>query len=198
MFPSESGWRNKVGEKHTPSCPLLSPKGPSFFGTMKQLGNGGWIFGDYHMGKRGDFPPSFSVVSSMLEADCCFSCATKQGSFRSKGKKDLLPSTKIVKEFIIGMPPLFTGVKILMEIYLPKLFELMVKEDTQTVLEWYVKVGDIVEPGAMLVLLDVWNGEHQIPTPPEVTVPHRVIKLGKNVGEEIHLGDFLISLEPVK
>ena len=96
------------------------------------------------------------------------------------------------------MPPLFTGVKILMEIYLPKLFELMVKEDTQTVLEWYVKVGDIVEPGAMLVLLDVWNGEHQIPTPPAVTVPHRVIKLGKNVGEEIHLGDFLISLEPVK
>ena len=95
------------------------------------------------------------------------------------------------------MPPLFTGVKILMEIYLPKLFELMVKEDTQTVLEWYVHEGDTVEPGAMLVLLDVWDGEYKIPTPPEITIPHRVIKLGKQVGEKIHLGDFLISLEPV-
>ena len=85
----------------------------------------------------------------------------------------------------------------LMEIYLPKLFELMVKEDVQTVLEWYVREGDIVEPGALLVLIDVWDGEYDIPTPPEVTVPHRVIKLGKQVGEEIHLGDFLISLEPV-
>ena len=93
--------------------------------------------------------------------------------------------------------PLFTGVRITMEIYLPKLFEIMVKEDVQTILEWYVQEGDIVEPGAMLVLLDVWDGEHQIPTPPEVTVPHRVVKLGPAVGEKIHLGDFLISLEPL-
>jgi hypothetical protein len=94
------------------------------------------------------------------------------------------------------MPPLFTGVKIRMEIYLPKLFEIMVKEDVQTVLEWYVHEGDIVKPGEMLVQLDVWDGEYQIPAPPEMTVPHRVIKLGKQVGEKIHLGDFLISLEP--
>src|SRR5258708_10389864 len=87
-------------------------------------------------------------------------------------KKNLLPNTKSIKEIIIGMSPLFTGVKILMEIYLPKLFEIMVKEDVQTVLEWYVHEGDIVEPGAMLVQLDVWNGEYQIPAPPEMTVPH--------------------------
>ena len=96
------------------------------------------------------------------------------------------------------MSPLYTGVRILMEIYLPKLFEGMVKEDTQTVLEWYVKEEDIVQPSTVLVLLDVWNGEHEIPAPPEITTPHRVIKLGKQVGEEIHLGDFLISLEPVE
>jgi len=122
----------------------------------------------------------------------------KAGKFPEQDeKKNLLPNTKSIKEIIIGMSPLFTGVKILMEIYLPKLFEIMVKEDVQTVLEWYVHEGDIVEPGAMLVQLDVWNGEYQIPAPPEMTVPHRVIKLGKQVGEKIHLGDFLISLEPV-
>jgi hypothetical protein len=93
--------------------------------------------------------------------------------------------------------PLFTGVKITMEIYLPILFVGMAKEDVQTVLEWYVKEGDIVQPGDKLVLLDVWDGEYTIPTPPEVTVPHRVIKLGPGVKEKIRLGDFLISLEPV-
>ena len=95
------------------------------------------------------------------------------------------------------MSPLFTGVKFIMEIYLPKLFEIMVEEDVQTVLQWYVKEGDIVQPGAMLVQLDVWDGEYRIPTPPEVTAPHRVTKLGKQVGEKIHLGEFLLSLEPV-
>jgi hypothetical protein len=109
-----------------------------------------------------------------------------------------LPSTKSEKEIIIAMSALYTGVRILMEIYLPELFKGMVKEDTQTVLEWYVKEGDIVQPGANLVLLDVWNGEHDIPAPPEMTIPHRVKRLGKKAGEEIHLGDFLISLEPVE
>lgn len=96
------------------------------------------------------------------------------------------------------MPPLFTGVKIEMKIYLPELFDLMDKEDVLTVLEWYVSLGDIVEPGAMIILLDAFDGEYQIPTPPEMTVPHRVVELGKQVGEKVHLGDFLISLEPVQ
>ena len=85
-----------------------------------------------------------------------------------------------------------------MRIYLPELFDLMAKEDVLTVLKWYVQEGDIVEPGAMLILLDAFDGEYTIPTPPTMTVPHRVIQLGKQVGDKAHLGDFLISLEPAQ
>ena len=81
-----------------------------------------------------------------------------------------------------------------MEIYLPKLFELMTEPDIVTILNWYVAPGDVVQPGANLV--EVWAPGRRItiPTPPELTTPHRVVEIAK--GEKLRMGDFLIKLEP--
>jgi pyruvate/2-oxoglutarate dehydrogenase complex dihydrolipoamide acyltransferase (E2) component len=89
---------------------------------------------------------------------------------------------------------LFTGVQIWMEIYLPKLFELMTEPDIVRILEWYVAPGDSVQPGANLLKVRAPGRTITIPTPPELVTPHRVVEIAK--GEKLHLGDFLIKLEP--
>src|SRR5712692_9692812 len=91
----------------------------------------------------------------------------------------------------------FTGVQIWMEIYLPKLFELMTEPDIVTILNWYVAPGDVVQPGANLV--EVWAPGRRItiPTPPELTTPHRVVEIAKGEQGPLHMGDLLIKLEPL-
>lgn len=81
-----------------------------------------------------------------------------------------------------------------MEIYLPKLFELMTIHDAIIIREWYVAPGDIVHPGANLLKVRAPGRTITIPTPPELTVPHRVVEVAR--GEQLHLGDFLIKMEP--
>jgi hypothetical protein len=90
---------------------------------------------------------------------------------------------------------LLTGVKFLMEIYLPKLFELHTEPDIVQIRTWYVSEGSVVQPGDDLV--EVWAPGRRItiPTPPELTTPHRVLQLTQV--KELHLGDFLIKLEPI-
>lgn len=90
---------------------------------------------------------------------------------------------------------LLTGVRIYMEISMPKLFELMTVHDAIRILEWYVAPGDTVQPGANLLMVRAPGRTITIPTPPELTAPHRVVEIAK--GEQLHLGDFLIKLEPI-
>ncbi len=84
-----------------------------------------------------------------------------------------------------------------MEIYLPKLFELMTEPDPVTITEWFVALGDIVQPGDNLV--EVWAPGRRItiPTPPELTTPHRVVEIAKGEQGPLHMGDLLIKLEPL-
>jgi hypothetical protein len=90
---------------------------------------------------------------------------------------------------------LLTGVRICMEIYLPKLFELHTQPDIVKITTWYVSQGSVVQPGDDLI--EVWAPGRRItiPTPPELTTPHRVVQLTQD--KELHLGDFLIKLEPI-
>ncbi len=90
---------------------------------------------------------------------------------------------------------ILSGVRIFMEISLPKLFELHTQPDVVQIRTWYVAQGDIVHPGDDLV--EVWAPGRRItiPTPPELTTPHKVVEITQD--KELHLGDFLIKLEPV-
>src|SRR6266480_3593572 len=94
--------------------------------------------------------------------------------------------------------PLLLGVRICMEIFLPQLFELMSQPDPVTLRKWFVAPGDVVQPGDDLV--EVWAPGHRvtIPTPPELVVPHRVVEIAKDEQWPLHMGDFLIRLEPVE
>ena len=83
-----------------------------------------------------------------------------------------------------------------MEIYLPKLFELMTVHDAIRILEWYVASGDTVQPGADMLKVRAPGRTITIPTPPELTTPHRVVEIAKS--EQLHLGDFLMKLEPIE
>ena len=90
-----------------------------------------------------------------------------------------------------------TGVKTnMLEIYLPEVFPTMTEPDTLTIKQWYVREQDVVQPGELLLEVEAPIGDIDIPTPPELAVPHRVIYIAKARGAPIQLGDFLISLEP--
>jgi len=84
----------------------------------------------------------------------------------------------------------------MIEIYLPKVFPTMSEPDKLTVEQWYVRENDIVQPGDFLLEIEAPVGLIDIPTPPEVTAPHRVVSINKLQGATIRLGDLLIVLEP--
>lgn len=83
------------------------------------------------------------------------------------------------------------------EVHVPKLFPTHTIREILTVERWHVQEGDILQPNALMVSLETPPGFFDIPTPPEVTVPHRVIHLHVAKGGEIRLNDPLITLEPV-
>jgi len=85
-----------------------------------------------------------------------------------------------------------------MEIYLPKLFEIMTVHDVVKVTQWYVSQGSTVKPGDNLVQVRAPGRTITIPTPPELKVPHRVVEIAKGEQEEVRLGDLLIKLESVE
>jgi hypothetical protein len=91
-----------------------------------------------------------------------------------------------------------TGVTIpMLEIHLPQVFPTMTEPDILTIKRWYVQENDIVQPGELLLEVEAPIGDIDIPTPPELTTPHRVISIVKTQGSAIQLGDLLLSLEPV-
>src|SRR5258706_15802328 len=90
------------------------------------------------------------------------------------------------------------GVKSKMiEVRVPKLFPTHTLRERLTVEQWHVHEGDILQPDALMVSLETPPGFFDIPAPPEVTVPHRVKRIHAAQGEEIRLGDRLVTLEPV-
>lgn len=87
---------------------------------------------------------------------------------------------------------------IYMDLFLPKIFPTMSERDTLVVAEWYVHERDIVQPGQLLVEIDAPVGLIAIPTPPDMTVPHRVTRIAKRRGQPICLGDLFLRLEPAE
>ena len=90
---------------------------------------------------------------------------------------------------------------------LPIVFPTMTQPDILTVLEWYVKDGDIIEPpqdmNNLPPLLNVeapyyGGSEITLPVPEFLSVPHRVICILKPAQSAIQLGDELIMLEPLE
>jgi hypothetical protein len=93
---------------------------------------------------------------------------------------------------MIGVKP-----KMSLEVRVPKLFPTHTVRETLTVERWHVREGDVLQPDALMVSLETPPGFFDIPAPPEVTVPHRVMHLHAAEGGEIRLNDLLITLEPV-
>jgi pyruvate/2-oxoglutarate dehydrogenase complex dihydrolipoamide acyltransferase (E2) component len=83
------------------------------------------------------------------------------------------------------------------EVRVPKLFPTHTIREVLVVEKWHVQEGDILQPGALMISLETPPGFFDIPAPPEVTVPHRVIRHHVAEGAEIRLNDSLITLEPV-
>jgi hypothetical protein len=89
----------------------------------------------------------------------------------------------------------------------PIVFPTMTRPDILTVLEWYVKDGDIIEPprdiNNLPPLLDVdapyyGGSEITLPVPEFLCVPHRVVRILKPEQSTVQLGDELIMLEPLE
>src|SRR5579859_1250674 len=83
------------------------------------------------------------------------------------------------------------------EVRVPQLFPTHTVRETLVIEKWYVQEGDILQPKARMVSLETPPGFFDIPAPPEVTGPHRVVRLHAAEGEEIRLSEILITLEPV-
>lgn len=89
----------------------------------------------------------------------------------------------------------------------PICFPTMTEPDILTVLEWYIREGDIIQPSLDLnslpPLLNVdapyyGGSEILLPVPEFLDVPHRVIRILKPEQSTIQLGDELIILEPLE
>lgn len=85
----------------------------------------------------------------------------------------------------------------MLEVRVPKLFPTHTVREQLTVEQWFVREGDTLRPDELMVSLEAPPGFFEIPAPPDVTVPHRVVQIHVTEGEEIHLNDVLITLEPV-
>jgi len=110
--------------------------------------------------------------------------------------KELLPTTNNVSDekrdvLILQVPVCFPG---------------MTKQHQLTVLGWYFKEGDIIEPPVDLnnlpPLLNVdapYDGgsEITVPVPQFLRIPHRVVSILKPVKASMQLGNPLITLEPL-
>lgn len=83
------------------------------------------------------------------------------------------------------------------EVHVPKLFPTHTVREVLIVEKWYVHEGDIIQPDAMMVSLETPPGFFDIPTPPTVTMPHRVLHLHVPENGEIRLDDPLITLAPI-
>lgn len=89
----------------------------------------------------------------------------------------------------------------------PIVFPTMTEPDVLTVLEWYVREGDIIQPPPdieklpPLLNLDApyyGGSEITLPVPEFLRVAHRVVRILKPAQSTIQLGDELIVLEPLE
>jgi pyruvate/2-oxoglutarate dehydrogenase complex dihydrolipoamide acyltransferase (E2) component len=79
---------------------------------------------------------------------------------------------------------------------LPQLFPTMTQKDGLTIEKWYVHEGDVIQPGDLLVSIEGPPGFFDIPTPPTMATPCRVIRIVTRQGESVHLNDLLLILQP--
>ena len=95
---------------------------------------------------------------------------------------------------------LMTGVTSKMsniEVRVPKLFPTHTIREVLSIEKWYVQEGDILNPNALMVSFETPPGFFDVPAPPEVTIPHRVVRLHVQEGDEIRLNGLFITLEPI-
>jgi hypothetical protein len=81
------------------------------------------------------------------------------------------------------------------KIHVPRLQPIMVKEDWFTIEKWFVKEGDIVHPGDILLSIECAPGFFEIPTPEAVKGPSHVSHILVPAGGSTHLGDLILVLE---
>src|SRR6266478_6864395 len=93
-------------------------------------------------------------------------------------------------KILIGVKPQ------VIEVYLPQLFPTMTRMDLLTIEQWYIQEHDVVQPGDLLVSIEGPPGFFDIPTPPTMATPCRVIRIVTRQGESVHLNDLLLILQP--
>ncbi len=85
----------------------------------------------------------------------------------------------------------------MVDVHVPKpLYPTVSERDWFKIKRWYVQEGDILQPGDLMVEIQCPPGLYDVPTPPQVTSPHRVAKIHLPAGSPTHLGELMISLEP--
>jgi len=85
----------------------------------------------------------------------------------------------------------------MVDVRVPKpAYPLISERDWFKIKRWYVQEGDILQPGDNMVEIQCPPGLYDVPTPPQVTSPHRVTKIYIPAGSPTRLGELMISLEP--
>jgi len=80
-------------------------------------------------------------------------------------------------------------------IRVPRFRPILRKEDWFTIEKWFVKEGDIIHPGEVLVSIECAPGFFEVSTPPQaVQGPCRVLHIPVPAGESTSLGDVLLVL----
>lgn len=81
-----------------------------------------------------------------------------------------------------------------LQIVLPQLFPLMNERDIVEIMQWHIRAGEVIAPGETLLVVQAPGRRIVIPTPPEMTVPHRVVDITPST--KITMGDWLVTLTP--
>src|SRR2546429_4621432 len=82
------------------------------------------------------------------------------------------------------------------DVRLPTLFEGMSARDVATVVHWYVQEQDVVKPDELLLRVETAPSLTDIPQP--FSQACRVLKLHKQAGDTLHIGDLLATLETLE
>jgi pyruvate/2-oxoglutarate dehydrogenase complex dihydrolipoamide acyltransferase (E2) component len=85
----------------------------------------------------------------------------------------------------------------MIEIRVPKLYPTLGEKDWFSIEKWYINEGDIIQPGDLITSIECAPGFFNVPTPPSVQGPHRVVKIHVLAGSSTHLGALILTLEPV-
>jgi hypothetical protein len=78
-------------------------------------------------------------------------------------------------------------------ILVPRLIVQMTRPDCVKILEWHIREGERVEPGAPMLTVDFLQDDWYLPIPP-LGGSLRVLRIEASVGDIVHLHDPLILL----